>query len=132
MSNGARSGPEPATDCLRSNEQTSLAIARQHASERAEHNPVGERATRTGDLATEYRELVAQHQDLHLLPVVRSATQNEQLHEPPERPVDDGGDHPPIVPAATRTPPHRVSGTHTVPATAIRLAATVGGTCPRS
>jgi hypothetical protein len=53
----------------------------QHASERAERRA----CTTTGDLATEHRQLVAQHQNLHFLPVVRSATQNEQLHEPPER-----------------------------------------------
>jgi DNA-binding transcriptional ArsR family regulator len=55
---------------------------------------------------------VTQNQDLHRLAVVRSATQNEQLHEPPEHPVNDGSGHPPIVPATTRTTSHRVLGTH--------------------
>jgi hypothetical protein len=93
--------------------ETPPAIARQRPSKRAEHNPIGERATRTGDLAAEHRQLVTQNQDLHRLAVVRSATQNEQLHEPPEHPVNDGSGHPPIAPATTRTTSHRVLGTHT-------------------
>ena len=55
---------------------------------------------------------MTQHEDLDRLPVVRSAAQNEQVHEPPERPVDDGGDHLSIVPATTGTRSHRVLGTH--------------------
>jgi hypothetical protein len=51
---------------------------------------VRKRATRPGDLPTKHRQLVAQQQDLHRLPVVRSTTQNEQLDEPPEHPVNGG------------------------------------------
>jgi hypothetical protein len=104
----------PAADRLRPNEQAPPAIARKGPAQSAEHDSVGDRATRPGDLAAEHRQLVAQHQDLDRLPVVRSATQNEQLHEPPERPVDEGGDHLSIVPAATGTRSHRVLGTHSV------------------
>jgi hypothetical protein len=78
----------PAADRLRPNEQAPPAIARKNPAQSAEHDSVGERATRPGDLPTEHHQLVAQHQDLHRLPVVRSATQNEQLHEPPQRPVE--------------------------------------------
>ncbi len=119
----------PAADRLRPNEQTPPTIARKHSAKRAQHDPVGQRQTRPSDLPTENRQLVAQHQDLHRLPVIRSTTQNQQLDDAPEYPVDDGDSHPPIVPAAPRTTPHRVSGTHRVAQQARNLA--IGGALER-
>jgi hypothetical protein len=76
-------------------------IARKRPRECAEHDPVGQRATRPRGLPTKHRQLVAQHEDLHRVPVLRSTTHREQLDEAPEHPVKDGSDHQPIVPAAT-------------------------------
>jgi hypothetical protein len=81
----------------------------------AEYDPVGQIATRSSDLPTEHHQFVAQHEDFDRVPVVRSATWDDQFDEAPKNPIEDGSDHPMIVPAATRTMPLRVLDAHRQP-----------------
>jgi hypothetical protein len=64
--------------------------ARQYSSEDRKHRTVRPRRLRNADLATQYRDLMPQHQDLRILRRLRPS----QQHQPPEHPRSQQIDHP--------------------------------------
>ncbi len=84
----------PAQQRGRLDEAPSLAKAREQSQQAGQHGPVGRLQRRTVDLASEYRDLVAQHDDLDREIGVRAAGEPDQLENANERPVQEREGHP--------------------------------------
>jgi hypothetical protein len=113
----------PTQDRVRSDEEDRPAITAEHASERGEDRSVLRFEARSGDLALQDGELMAQHEDLEILGPIAAAAQHQQVDHEPDETVEAG--HAPILAALEFTPispsakpqvntPGRVFGTHRV------------------
>jgi hypothetical protein len=77
----------------RLDEAPSLAKAREQSHQAGQYGPVGRLQCRTVDLASEYRDLVAQHDDLDCEVAVLAAGEPDQLEDANERPVQEREGH---------------------------------------
>jgi catechol 2,3-dioxygenase-like lactoylglutathione lyase family enzyme len=83
----------PAQQGGRLDEAPSLAKAREQSHQAGQHGPVGRLQRRTADLASEYRDLVAQHDDLDCEVAVLAAEEPDQLEDANERLVQEREGH---------------------------------------
>jgi hypothetical protein len=64
----------PAQDRVRSKKEDRPAVATEHTRERGEQSTVVWFEKRTGDLASQHRELMTQHEDLDILRTIPAST----------------------------------------------------------
>jgi hypothetical protein len=75
-------------------EAVAAQCARQAPGEGGEHGAVRPRQARPGaELSTQHRDLVAQHEDLDVLGILRPRQQQEQSEEPDEDQVEHAKRH---------------------------------------
>jgi hypothetical protein len=111
----------PPQNCRGRHQEARPAVATNGARQRGEDGAVGGFEPRSSDLALQYGELVAQHQDLGVLGTVASTAQNQQVDDQAEKAVETP--HAPIFAASAEGfrcrreiaghEPGRVIGTHT-------------------
>src|SRR6266508_3461563 len=83
--------PMPAKQCRRSDDKRAPARSRQQTARGSEENSIGRTQLGPSELATQHRELMAEHDDLELFELIRTEAQRRELqqaldHEVAERP----------------------------------------------
>jgi hypothetical protein len=79
----------PTQDRLGCHEERRPPFAWQHAAQPGERDPVAVLELGPANLASQYLELFAQHDDLDVLRAVTPAAQHEQLDDPTEQLISD-------------------------------------------
>ena len=77
----------PAKQRGRRDDKRAPARSRQQTARGSEEDSIGRAQLGPSELATQHRELVAQHDDLELLELIRTEAQRRELQKPPEHEV---------------------------------------------
>src|SRR5437879_448602 len=77
----------PAKQRGRRDDKRAPARSRQQTARGSEEDSIGRAKLGPSELATQHRELVAQHDDLELLELIRTEAQRRELQKPPEHEV---------------------------------------------
>jgi hypothetical protein len=77
----------PAKQRRRSDDKRAPACSRQQTARGSEENPIRSAQLGPDELATQHRELVAEHNDLELLELLRAEAQRRELQKAPEHEV---------------------------------------------
>ena len=80
----------PTQDRVGLHQQDRPALTVEHASERAEDRSVLGFEARTGDLASQHGELMAQHEDLGIFGTITTAAQHQQVDHEPDETIETG------------------------------------------
>jgi hypothetical protein len=83
----------PAQQRRRSHEERVPQGTTQHPGQRGEQDSIGRLKIRSVDLTAQYRDLVAQHQDLDLLGAVTPQHQDDKLEGASQREIGKGPEH---------------------------------------